>query len=85
MKQLRVIYDERREGFLVQGAGFDFFLYPTGDEDRLSHFECDHVTRNNDGFSMHVMLAVNAKAPSSDVIETLLLDQLSLYWPDLRS
>lgn len=73
-------YDEKRQGYRIQGSGFEFFAYFTGDDSR-EFIECDHVQRNGQGFVLHLKLRLGANGKvHRDIFETALDRELSKYW-----
>ena len=82
--KLNIIFDEKRCGYWVKGYGFDFFAYFTNDGGLNSWIECDCVTRKESDFTLHLSLPINtAKKPSCDLVETLMMQELSKYF-DLK-
>ena len=71
LKLLTVTFDEGDENFHVQGLGFDFHLYLTGDfaPDSEQFLEFDHVKRAEETFVLHMQIPIDRPA-----------DQLSVEW-----
>ena len=81
MGVLQVEYDDRRCGYWVKGAGFDFFAYFTGDEPGVEFIECSNVTREGDSRSLHLSIPLGgAKRLTEDVLETAILQRLAEFW-----
>lgn len=89
MTVLNVTYDEKRCGYFVQGSGFDFFAYFTGDineETNLmeNYIECDGVVREGSDLDAHISIPLHGCSRlSNDIMETKILEALRVYWPDL--
>jgi hypothetical protein len=79
--KLNITYDDKRCGYFVQGMGFDFFAYFTGDFDGAGFIECDSVQRQGDDYTAHLAIPLQgAKMLSPDLLETLILRDISLLW-----
>ena len=77
---LNIWYDEKRQGHWVQGSGFDFFTYFTGDED-ITYIECDHVQREGSEFSLHLTIKLGPSgAVHKDILETAIHNELNKWW-----
>jgi hypothetical protein len=79
--KLNITYDEKRCGYFVQGHGFDFFAYFTGDPNGAGFIECDSVQRQGDDYTAHLSIPLNgAKMLSPDLLETLIVKELFPLW-----
>lgn len=73
---LTLAYDEKRQGYFVLGAGFDFFLYFTG-----HCLECDAVRREGGDFVLHMEIPLPPSGKADhDVLLTQVMHELSQYW-----
>ena len=75
-----VEHDEKRCGYWIQGDGFDFFAYFTGDE-KNEFIECDSVRREGSDYALHlsIRLGPNGKV-DKDILESAIQRELSKYW-----
>jgi hypothetical protein len=72
-----VMRDKKRQGFFVNGDGFDFFAYFTGTK-KATNIECDHVERAGfgNGYSIHLIIenireSINESELKSKIIHEL--------------
>lgn len=79
--KINITYDEKRSGYFVQGLGFDFFAYFTGDMQGAGFIECDSVQREGDDYTLHLTIPLSgARLLSSDLLETLIIRELQKFW-----
>lgn len=77
---LHVEHDEKRCGYWVQGDGFDFFAYFTGDE-KNEFIECDSVRRNGSDKVLHLSIRLGGSGKvDRDILESAIQRELSKYW-----
>jgi hypothetical protein len=79
--KLNITFDEKRCGYFVQGHGFDFFAYFTGDMAGDGFIECSSVKRAGDDYTAHLVIPLRgAKMLSPDLLETLIARELFPLW-----
>lgn len=85
---LNVTWDEKRCGYWISGAGFDFFAYFTSggespdDMNAPQYLECDHVQRHGEDFVLHLQVPIKNAAGEQGIqlVETQVLNELRKYW-----
>lgn len=85
---LNITWDEKRCGYWIAGAGFDFFAYYTSDGDEPDDdtapmfLECDHVQRQGEEFTLHLRVSIKRAAGEAgiEIIETKIVNELGKYW-----
>jgi len=81
--ELDFYYDEKRQGYWINGGGFDFFAYFTEDEEKNTYIECDSVCREGDDFKTSIQVKLGPSGQvHRDILETAVHNELNKWWPN---
>lgn len=79
-ESLVVSFNAIERGYFVKGMGFDFFATLVTVNGDTSYLECRDVHRFEDLAQLHLIIPMQAKHFSCDLLETLIIAKLSEYW-----